>query len=164
MTKSNLMQIILVIACALIIVGVVLVSIDMATPDDENVIDIKLENGETETVKFDNLALIPGDFCEYRINLKRDGAARYDLKLDFVELEDKSLKNFARVKIMSGDNVLYDELLATAFLNDDLVLPVDFKENINTDLTVVYYLPEEVGNEAKNTEAVFELLFTASNE
>jgi hypothetical protein len=29
---------------------------------------------------------------------------------------------------------------------------------------MVYYLPVDIGNEAKNAEAVFELLLTASNE
>jgi hypothetical protein len=28
----------------------------------------------------------------------------------------------------------------------------------------VYYMPLDVGNEAKNTEAVFKLVLTASNE
>ena len=34
----------------------------------------------------------------------------------------------------------------------------------NTELKIVYYLPLEVGNEAKKAEAFFELLIKASNE
>ena len=40
----------------------------------------------------------------------------------------------------------------------------DFRENKNTELKVIYYLPLDVGNEAKNAEAIFELQLTASNE
>ena len=51
-----------------------------------------------------------------------------------------------------------------AFEKEKIVLPVDFDEGENTELKIVYYLPLDVGNEAKNAEAVFELLLTASNE
>ena len=68
------------------------------------------------------------------------------------------------MKIVSNGETVYDELLATAFEDEILVLPVDFNEGINTELKIVYYLPLEVGNEAKNAEAVFEVLLTASNE
>ena len=65
---------------------------------------------------------------------------------------------------MADDEAVCDELLADVIANDDLVLPVDFKENKNTKLKVVYYLPLEVGNDAKNAEALFELRLTATNE
>ena len=89
---------------------------------------------------------------------------KYDLSLDFVEIGNKSLKNFAYVKIISNGDVVCDKLLATVFEDQDVVLPVDFNEGKNTEITIVYYLPIDVGNEAKNAEAAFELLLTASNE
>ena len=45
-----------------------------------------------------------------------------------------------------------------------LFLPVHFDLLHNTELTVEYYMPIEIGNEAKNAEAHFELHLTASNE
>lgn len=164
MTKSNLMRIIAISASALIIVGVAIMSWMLATSDERNVISVKLDEGKSETIEFESLALVPGDSCEYNIKLKRDGAAKYDLHFDFVEIEDMTLKNFARIKILSGGDVVYDDLLAKAFQNSDIVLPVDFKEKTNTDISVVYYLPLEVGNEAKNAEALFELQLTATNK
>ena len=80
-----------------------------------------------------------------------------------LETEEGTLKHYARVKILANDEVLHDELLATAFENDNIVIPIDFRKDKNTELKIVYYLPLEVGNEAKNTEAVFELQLTASN-
>ncbi len=167
MTKSRLMQVILIAASALIIVGVGLLGWMSATSDEKNVMKIELEAGETESIEFESLRLVPGASCEYVIKLKEDYSDQYDLTLDFAEKEEnkeKTLKKYARVRILSKEEVIYDELLATAMEAESIILPVDFKEDQNTELTVLYYLPLEVGNEAKNAEAIFELLLTASNE
>ena len=74
------------------------------------------------------------------------------------------MKNYARVKIFANGEVVSDEQLADAFENEKIILPVDFDEGKNTELKIVYYLPLEVGNEAKKAEAFFELLLKASNE
>lgn len=167
MPKSVFMRIVLISASALIIVGVSLLGWMLATSGDRNVIKIELENGKTETVEFKELALVPGSSCEYKIKLKGENAKKYELILDFVEkgkAEENTLKNFAYVKIVSNGSVICDELLATALERDDITLHVDFKEKKNTELTVIFYLPIDVGNEAKNSAAVFELLLTAINE
>ena len=164
MSKSKLIRIFLVAGSALIIVGVSLMAWMLATEDERNVIDLKLDGGKTQSVEFNNLTLVPGAACEYTVNLKKSGTNQYNLNLEFVETEEKTLKNFARVKIIASGEVVCDELLATVFESENIVLPVDFKEGKNTEIKLVYYLPIEVGNEAKNAEAVFDLLLTASNE
>lgn len=164
MAKSKLMRIILVAGSALIIVGVSLMGWMLATEDERGVIEVKLEDGKTESLAFADLTLVPGEECEYTVKLEKSGASKYDLELDFVETEEKTLKNYAYVKIIANGEVICDELLATVFENDNIVLPVNFDEGKNTELKIVYYLPIEVGNEAKKAEAVFELLLTASNE
>ncbi len=164
MPKSKLMRIILIAGSVLIFIGVSLMSWMLATEDERNVIEVKLNGGNTEQLTFENLSLVPGEECEYTIQLGKSGLSKYDLVLDFVEIEEKTLKNYARVKIVSNGEVVHDELLAEAFENDDIVLPVDFDEDKNTELKIVYYLPVEVGNEAKKAEALFELHLTASNE
>ena len=166
MPKSKLMRIILIAASALIVVGVSIWGWIAATEEERNVIEIKLRSGETESVRFEDLSLVPGEQFEYTLKLEKERASQYDLSLVFVELEEKTLKNFAYVKIISNDGtVVYDELLADAFARERSIdLSVDFRENKNTELKVIYYLPLEVGNEAKNAEAIFELQLTASNE
>ena len=165
MPKSKLMRIILIAGSVLIIVGVSLMGWMLATEDERDVIEVKLEDGKTESLAFEDLTLVPGEECEYIIQLEKTSASKYDLELDFVDTnKEKTLKNYARVKILANGEVVRDELLATVFENEDIVLPVDFSEGKNTELKIVYYLPLEVGNEAKKAEAVFELLLTASNE
>ncbi|MBQ8817262.1 MAG: hypothetical protein IJZ83_01685 [Clostridia bacterium] len=165
MLKNKLMRIILVVGSALIIVGVSLMGWLLATEDERGVIEVKLEEGETESLAFEDLTLIPGEECEYTVQLEKTSASKYDLELDFVDSdEEKTLKKYARVKIVADGEVISDELLADAFEKEKIVLPVDFDDKKNTELKIVYYLPLDVGNEAKNAEAVFELLLTASNE
>ena len=165
MPKSNLMRIILIAGSVLIIVGVSLMGWMLATENERGVIEVKLEDGKTESLAFEAFTLVPGEECEYTIQLEKTSASKYDLELDFVDTDkEKTLKDFARVKIVANGEVISDELLADAFEKEKIVLPVDFDEGENTELKIVYYLPLDVGNEAKNDEAVFELLLTASNE
>jgi hypothetical protein len=164
MTKQGFMRIILSVGSILIIIGVLLMAWTLATRDDRNVIRVQLADGQTRPIRFENLALVPGEQCSYTVLLSGTQASGCTLYLDFVETEEKTLKNFARVKIVSGEEALYDELLATAFSDEEMAIAVDFNNQQHTELEFIYYLPLDVGNEAKNAEAVFELLLTASNE
>ena len=164
MQKSKLMQIILIVGSILIIVGVSLMTWMLATEDDRNVIRVQIDEGESKPVKFEALTMVPGDECEYSVKLVKGGANKFDLKFDFVETGDGTLKNYARVKIIVRDNVVYDDLLVNTLENKNILLSVDFGEDKNTEFQIVYYLPIDVGNEAKNAEALFGLMLTASNE
>lgn len=164
MQKSKLMQIILIVGSILIIVGVSLMTWMLATEDDRNVIRVQIDEGESKPVKFEALTMVPGDECEYSVKLVKGGTNKFDLKFDFVETGDGTLKNYARVKIIVRDNVVYDDLLVNTLENKNILLSVDFGEDKNTEFQIVYYLPIDVGNEAKNAEALFGLMLTASNE
>ena len=84
--------------------------------------------------------------------------------IKFTEKEEGTLKSFAHVKIEKGDEVIYDELLSDAFSDDGITLPVKYGKKNSVKLKVTYYLPSEVGNEAENAEAVFELQVTAGKD
>ena len=148
----------------LIIVGVVLLSTIRDPSNANGVIGVDVEDGKTQSIEFQGFELIPGSSSEYDIQFNGDRSSQFDVKLTFEEKEDKALKNFAYIKIISGDEVLYDKLLAEAFEDDSIVIPVDFEKKANTQLKIVYYLPIEVGNEAKNAGAKFDLLFTAQSK
>ncbi len=164
MFKSKLMRIILIAGSVLIIVGVSLMTWMLATEDERNVIRVSMDEGDSKPIKFEALSLVPGDECEYTVKLVKGGVDKFILNFDFVETGDGTLKNYARVKIIAHDNVVYDDLLANALENNDILLSVDLDEDINDELRIVYYLPIDVGNEAKNAEALFGLILTAGNE
>ena len=158
-TRDKLMRIILIAASILIIIGVVLMRFMFRSFQTGDVIKLYLEDGKTEAIGFSDLSLVPGDSKEYHVKLTASPAGKYDIKLSFAEEVDKGLKNFVHVKLIADDMVLCDQLLADAFENDELVMPADFRKEKYADLTIIYYMPIEVGNEAKNVEAIFSLLF-----
>ncbi len=164
MTRKIIIWVLMVGGGVLTLIGVALMMWTGAGQGEDDEIVVDLASEDTQVIEFENLCLIPGESCEYTITLKGEHADRYELLFDFVELEEGTLKNFAFVKIQSGDQVLYDRLLSEAFAQEHLALPVDFDKEQNTELTIIYYLPIEVGNEAKNAGAVFELHVKASNE
>ena len=97
----------------LIIVGVALMGWMLGNNNRGNSVTVHIEAGETQQIKFDHIGLIPGEACEYSIELK--GKENLVLGLDFVEKEEKSLKNYAFVKIIANEEIVFDELLADAF-------------------------------------------------
>ena len=164
MPKNTYYKIALITAAALVLFALLLAGHVWASSRNRSFIKVYLEDGKTESVEFESLAMLPGDSLEYKIKLKSNGVKRCDLLMRFVETEEKDLKKFAYVKILAEDRLICDERMDTVFEGKEMVLPVDFDEGENTELTVIYYLPLEVGNEAKNAEAIFELQMTAKNK
>lgn len=132
--------------------------------NENGVVEVVLIDRTEHVIKFEEGGLVPGDERSYIVQLRRADVDRGYLSFDFMETEDTGLKNFARVKVILEEEVLLDELLTDAFEDDRIVMPIDFKKEDTMELLVVYYLPLSVGNEAKNTETVFELKLIASNE
>lgn len=144
----------------LMIVGVVILGVVLDNNRKANLISVDVESDEPQLVKFERMGLVPGESCEYTIRFK--GEEDLNLILDFVESEEEqSLKYFAFVKIIADDTVIIDELLADAFEHEEIELSVNFNEKRNTEISIIYYLPIEVGNEAKNAEADFDLVIRA---
>ena len=164
MGKSNFMRIGALVLSVFVLGGAALWGWTVSTEDERSVVEVHLEEGKTETVSFENLCLVPGEQCEYELSFRKGTADRYDLSFDFAELKEGTLKKYARAKIESKGETLYDSLLFDLLEEESLSFTVDFKEKINTELKIIYYLPIDVGNEAQNAEALFELRLTASNE
>ena len=167
MAKNLLTRILLISLSVLIIIGIVLMIWVYVTAESRNEIKVVLKDGKTEVVRFEDLALVPAGSCEYIVKLKGENAKQYDVSLDFFETEHSeeiTLNNFTYVKIIASEKIVYEDSLITAIKNEPIVLPVDFNTDLNTEITVIYYMPVNVGNEASNTESAFALRVTASNE
>ena len=164
MKKIKWMRIVLIVMSAFLLISAALVGWISRKYGEENVIEVSIREDTVQTVEFENLCLLPGEQCSYTISMSSEKAEAYDLTLQLVETEEKTLKHFAYIRIEAGGEIICDQLLADAFESDAMVLPVDFSQNRNTELTVTYYMPSEVGNEAENAEAIFDLRIVASNE
>ena len=165
MTRNRLMRILLIIISVLILIGIILMR---CTPNrlttEGGMIKVFLSDGKTQIIEFENLSLVPGEECEYIVVLENTVAEQCYVNLDFREIEEKTLKQFVHVKIVSEGEVICDELLADIFQHETISLPVNFSEKQNTELKIIYFMPADVGNEAKNAESVFELRITTSNK
>ena len=164
MTRSAFMRLLLVVASILIIIGVILLCGMLRPIRTGDVINIYLEDGVTEEIGFKRLALVPGDSERYHIRLEGDPDTQFKVKASFIEKGENTLKDYVFVKIVANGALICDKLLAEAFEDDLLIIPADFRDGRYTDIVVTYYLPLDVGNEAKNAEAIFTLQFTPSKK
>lgn len=132
---------------------------------DKTVIKVDLTPDEPSTVSFKNIGLRPGESCVYTLKLNNEYADEYDLTLDFLDsAPELTLKQYAYVRLEMDGQVLCDELLSSAFEREDITAVVNFTGKDVCEIKVTYYMPEDVGNEAQDAEAKFELIITAENE
>lgn len=161
--KKKIINITLIVMSAMVMLGVGL-SIHFLT-ESKNVINVEIEPGETKAVSFEELCLRPGESCEYTITLDSEYSEKIRISLRF---EDNApaltLKNYVYVRVEKDGEVLCDELLAQMFERTEVSLSANFSSRKKNKLKIVYYMPEEISNEAQNAEADFKLLFTATNE
>ena len=132
--------------------------------DDESLkLDITV-NGEKE-IRFDGLALIPGEEREYDAFFRSDIPGEYVLLLDFVESGDNNaLKEFAYARLEVGDSVICDEKFSELFDGDPVEIPAYLSKKEGCDLKITYYIPAEVGNEAENATADFKIVVSSAKE
>ena len=157
MKREILMRIGIILVAVLILCGVVLTLLLMRERGRGSVFDIGLD-GNISPIEFEGLKMVPGDSVEYKLAFKGRDVKEYNVQLNFADADpDGTLKNFIRVKILSGETEIYDELLADAMAGRSLGLNVNFKKAENTELRLIYYMPLEVGNEAKLATSDFRL-------
>lgn len=124
-------------------------------------VKVEIENGEGETVPFEKLGLVPGDSVTYDLYLSTTDGPTKSVYLEFYEVQDSPLKDFVRVRILVNDEELCDELLGDLMDSGKIDFNMDLSVGDECKVTLVYYMPIEVGNEAANAEAWFDLCITA---
>lgn len=158
------MNILLALTAVLILVTVALSLYYICVRNNRNVIQLNISADESYSVDFKALALLPGDDISYTLRVKSEEKQKYKMTLKFNETDtEQKLKDFVYVRIEMGDEVIYEKLLADSFTDEALSLDVDFTNVKKNEFRITYHMPEEVGNEAQNSEAFFELHITAEN-
>ena len=160
------MTALLIATLIVIVIGVIFLIYFFVTGDSrEDVIDVELSPEiSSSSLKFENLCIIPGESCEYEIELSHKVRADYEIKLSFVgENKELALKNYVYAKITAGEEVICDALLKDILDGDPLTFTRSLSKKKSETVKIVYYMPSDVGNEAKNTEANFELIISADN-
>lgn len=161
MTKRALINIVISAFSVMMIVGAVIVN--YVAEHNKNVIKVEITDGETESVEFESLSLAPGESCEYTLIMKTEATGEGTLTFEFSDLAPaKTLKEYACVHLISDGETVYDGKLADALSGGVIETAIDVSGG-EQKVTVRYYIPEEIGNEAMNAEASFELLITVHN-
>lgn len=162
MTKRKLINITLIVMSVIMLIGVAL-TIYFST-SDRYVIKISIEPDQTKAIRFEELSLHPGESCEYVLSLSSEYAEVYRLVLCFEDQDPTlTLKNYVYVRMEKDGEVLCDIRLSGAFEQKSIECVADFTDNKKDDVRIIYYIPEDVGNEAQNAEADFKLLVMGTN-
>lgn len=152
-----------VMLAVIIFEGLVLYKIIDLGKDDHS-IGVEIADGESGVVSFEHLGLVPGDEVEYTLTITSKEGPTYAIDFDFRETGDSPLSDYVYVRMLLGDEELCDVLLADAMDGGVISRELKIKEGDSCEVTIIYYMPEEVGNEAENAEAHFDLYVTGRFE
>lgn len=162
-TKKKITDLALITMSLLILLGAALIV--YLRNAEKNVIKLSIAPEETESIRFEHLGLRPGESCEYTILLSSEYASDYLLTLRFSDQDPTlTLKQFTYVRMEKDGIVLCDTRLSELFAQEAITVPISFADDAKNEMRIIYYMPEDVGNEAQNAQADFKLLVTATNE
>lgn len=162
--RGKIMSGILTFLSLFILLGVVLTAVMLFNIDNRDIIDVKIsENGE-ETVKFESLSMVPGKETEYTVLLYSEIEGKCRVSLTFEKGEKCELENYVYAVVEAETGVVCDMLLAELFEAGEICFDCEFVGKEPAEVNITYYMPENVGNEAQDSEAAFELVISVSNE
>lgn len=154
--------------CALIIVGCVLAGILLHKQGDgENTVEIRFEEeSAAEVVEFHELTLNPGDSEVYSLMLTNQLSGDCSLTVDFSPADDhpssNSMAQYVYAKVELNGETVYEMRLSELLRTEAKTLECRMDTKKPIELRITYHMPEDVGNEAENTEAWFDLALTTT--
>lgn len=164
MTKNKWISTLLITLCVLILIGIGFVTYFLLNPmKDVRIFKLDLESGHGQVVEFSDLAMAPGEHSMYRLLLTSEFEDTYSVSFSFREKKDRSLKQYAFVRIECGEETLYEKSLSEVFQKETFSCDLLLSRDHTTEVKITFYIPEDVGNEAQNTATDFELIIVADN-
>ena len=166
MTKIQYWRLLLIILSLMILIGCAMVYLVIRHGHDGNVIKIDVQHEQPQKVEFTQLAMVPGGKSEYIINPYRYVPGVYNLTFNFTDTDpgysafDQSVHVYVEC-----DGVVYcDKSLAEIFESEDFTITIDLTDEVWEEVKLVYYIPEDVGNEIQGAAADFELFIIANEK
>lgn len=163
MKKNIFLRVLLCCASVMILLGVALTVYVYKTAQEREMICVDLKGGQTESVEFQDLSLSPGEQSQYTISLKKGEIERYEVSLHFEATGSATIAKYTDVRVEMNGELLCERKLSECFNDEALTFDCDFSDQEKYDVTVIYSMPKDVGNEAQNAQADFVLNITASN-
>jgi hypothetical protein len=162
LSKSKLfVRILMICLSATILVGVGVMSYFIFISEDTDTIELKITTNGSKTVEFHDLGLIPGASCEYSIALRSDVKGEYSLSIRFTGNGRGTLQNYIFAKLYIDGEIICDRPLHELFDDGNVTFSSHLSKKEGADIIVVYYMPEDIGNEAEGATADFNLIIDA---
>lgn len=155
----------LIFMSALILIGAALTLYFINVLDRHELLAVDIEKaGDTDTVTFTSLDIVPGESREYVVLLNLSDVGEYDLRIDFSRAAENEFEKYLYVKIELEGEIICDKLMSS-FMRTGAELEIDDSVDGEQqyELKVTYYLPSDVSNEAQVATADFDLTVTATN-
>ena len=163
--QNTAIRVVLIVACVMLIAGSVLTGYMLLNLDSRNIIDVELDHEGNAFVEFSTVTISPGESKEYTMEVSSSLPGDCIVTLDFSEIGDGDLKNYMYAVVEVEGVVICDNLLADIIDSEEpLSTPCRVSKKENFEVKVKYYIPLDVGNEAKNAFADYLLHLTVSNE
>ena len=151
---------ILIVAMILFALISIMLSVFLEEAHDEfkETVTVNSDGVTEETLTVRGLSLVPGQEQEYEVGLRCMASGSYFISFQFIEKVDGGMKEFIYLTITSGDTTVYSGELAALI---DTQVRVGFDGYLNADdplkITINYKMPIDIGNEARNTFADFDI-------
>lgn len=163
MEQKKINRILLIALSVMIIIGIILVICLYNRAKKDNIIEFSVKDGASHSVDFGDIELNPGDKTEYTVNMKAKVGGDYNISFVFTEkATENSMAEYVTVKIENRGEVVCDAALSS-LMRDGLTLPLSLKSDELDALTITYYLPGTVGNEAQGKDINFSLTITSNH-
>ncbi len=119
-------------------------------------------NEQTQTEMEVNLSgICPSMTVSYKINLKANKGDSFDITMDFEKTDTDSLAPFVDVEIRLKDESLDSAKLSEYLEGRQITFPAKFDSDAEIDIEIVYSMGLDVGDEAQNTTADFNIVLFA---
>lgn len=164
MRRHTMINIMLIAVSIFALVGAGVTAYLLTQSEDSDIITLNVEDGTHETVGFENLCMIPGEESVYEFALAAEIAGAYELTLDFSETKAGALAQYAYARIELGGETVAEKRLDALLDGDAILLSRALSEDEPLLLTLTYYIPEQVGNEAQAASIDFVLEITVRSE
>ncbi len=105
--------------------------------------------------------LVPGMSVSYEIHLKADEGDSFGITMDFEKTDKDSLARFVDVEVRSSGEKIDGAKLSEYLGGRQITFPTEFDSTSEIDIEIVYSMGIDVGDDAQNTTADFNILLSA---
>ncbi len=105
--------------------------------------------------------LCPGMSVSYKIHLRANEGDSFGITMDFKKTDTDSLAQFVDVEVrLSGEKI--DSAKLSEYLGGkQITFPIEFDGTSEIDIEIVYSMGIDVGDDAQNTTADFNIVLSA---